>query len=150
MFEILANAVHAADDAASGEVRTPHVFHQLVQCDVGVIDLCANSIDHLAEIMRRDICSHPNCNSGAAVHEQIWKSGGEDRWLSASLVVIRDKIEGVLLHVGVIDLGANSIDHLAEIMRRDICRHPNCNSGAAVHEQIWKSGGEDRWDGYKY
>ena len=50
--------------------------------------------------MGRNIGGHSNSDSGAAVHKQIRKCGGENRWLSARLVVIRDKIDGILLHVG--------------------------------------------------
>src|SRR5215469_11687949 len=99
-LEILADAVDAADDAAGRKIRALHVFHQLVQCDVRVVDLCADSIDNFGEIMGRNIGSHADGNSSAAVHEQIWKCGGENGRLSARLVVIRDEIDGVFLHVG--------------------------------------------------
>jgi len=68
-LEILANAVDTADDAASGKIRSLHVLRQLIQCDVRVVDLCANSINHLGEIMRRNIGRHAHCDSGAAVYE---------------------------------------------------------------------------------
>src|SRR6266545_1690446 len=53
-FEILSNPAHAADHAASWQVGPLHMFHQIVERDIGVIDLCANSIDDFDEIMRTD------------------------------------------------------------------------------------------------
>ena len=99
-LEILANAAHAADGATGREIRSLHVLHQLVERDVRVIDLCADPVDDLDQVVRRHIGRHADGDAGAAVNEQIWKGGRENSWLSSRLVVVRDKIDRVLLHVG--------------------------------------------------
>ncbi|MBA7638781.1 hypothetical protein ES703_46437 [subsurface metagenome] len=37
----------------------------------------------------------------------------------------------------------NGITHLAEIMWRDIGRHPHCNAGTAIKQQVGQSGGQN-------
>ena len=44
---------------------------QLVYLDVRIVDLSADSVDELIEIVRRDISSHPHCDPGGTVHQQI-------------------------------------------------------------------------------
>ena len=65
-----------------------------------MVDLRANSVDHLGEIVRRDISRHPERDSSSAVYQQIWKRGGKNCRLSARLIVIRDKIDRVSIHIG--------------------------------------------------
>src|SRR5205807_7233658 len=77
-FEILFDSRHAADDAAGREVRPFHVFHQLFGRDFRIVDLCTDSINHFAEIVRRNIGRHAHGDAGSAVNEQIWKGSWEN------------------------------------------------------------------------
>ena len=99
-LEILPNAAHAADGAAGRKIRALHVLHQLVERDVGIVDLRADAIDDFAEIVRRNVGRHADGDAGAAVDEQIRKRGRENRRLGPRLVVVRDEIDRVLVHVG--------------------------------------------------
>ena len=99
-LEILADAIDAADYATSGEIRTLHVLHELVQRDIGIVDLCADAVDDFAQIVRRNIRRHPNRDARCAVDEQVRKSCGEDRRLGARFVVIRHEIDRILIHIG--------------------------------------------------
>ena len=74
-------------------------FINSVERDVRVIDLRANAIDHFAQIVRRHVGRHADGDAGAAVDEQIRKGGRENRRLGPRLVVVRDKIDRVLVHV---------------------------------------------------
>ena len=38
--------------------------------------------------------------------------------------------------VGVVDAGADTVDHLAKVVRRDVGRHAHRNAGAAVDQQV--------------
>src|SRR4030095_7149365 len=76
------------------------MLHQLVEHDVGVVDLRADSVDYFAEIVRRYVSRHPDCDSGSAVDEQIWKGRWKNSRLGARLVVIWEQLARVLLHVG--------------------------------------------------
>src|SRR4029453_17546899 len=68
-LEVLADPTHTADHAAGRKVRPLHMLHQLVQRDVGIIDLRANAVYDLAQIVRRNIRRHPNSNAGSAIDE---------------------------------------------------------------------------------
>ena len=89
----------AADRATGREIRSLHVLHQLVERDVRIVDLRADAIDDFAEIVRRNVRRHANGDAGAAVDEKIGKRGWENSRLSARLIVVRYKIDRVLLHV---------------------------------------------------
>src|SRR4029077_1351991 len=45
-LEVLPNSTYAADDAAGRKIRSFHMLHQLVERDLRVIDLCADTVDH--------------------------------------------------------------------------------------------------------
>src|ERR671918_1060311 len=99
-LEILFDPCLAVDRATGGEIRPLHMLHQLFQSDVGVVDLCANAFDNFAKVVGRYISRHSNRDASAAINEQIWKRGRENRRFGARLVVISDKVDRVLLHVG--------------------------------------------------
>src|SRR4029077_16341793 len=99
-LEILFDSRHAADDAAGREVRPFYVFHQLLKRDFWIVDLRTDSIDHFAEIVRRNIGRHAHGNAGSAINEQIWKGSWKNCRLGARFVIIWDEIDRVLIHVG--------------------------------------------------
>ena len=76
------------------------MLHQLFERDVGIVDLRADAIDHFDEIVRRHVRRHADGDAGAAVDEKIWKRRRENGRLGPRLVVVRDEIDRVLLHVG--------------------------------------------------
>src|SRR5206468_4758306 len=90
-LEILFDSRHDADRATGGKIRALHVLHEFVERDVWIVDLRADSVDHLAQIVRRNIGRHADGDAGSAINEQIRKRSWENRWLGARLVVIRDK-----------------------------------------------------------
>src|SRR5439155_26649871 len=98
-FEILANPVDATDHAAGREVRTLHVLHQLIQRDVGIVDLLANAIDDFRKIVRRNVGGHADGDAGAPVNKQVRKRSWENCRLGARLVVIGNEIDRVLRDV---------------------------------------------------
>ena len=90
----------AADRAAGREIRPLHVLHQLLERDVRIVDLRADAVDDFAEVVRRHVRRHADGDAGAAVDEQIRKRGGKNGRLGPRLVVVRDEIDRVLVHVG--------------------------------------------------
>src|SRR5579884_1167877 len=99
-LKILADSVDAADDASGGKIRALHMLHQFIEGDVGVVDLRADSINDLRQIVWRNVGRHADGNAGAAVDEQIWKRGGENGGLGARFVVVGDEVHRLLVHVG--------------------------------------------------
>ena len=67
--------------------------------DVRIVNLGANAVDHFAQIMRGHVGGHADRDAGAAVDQQVGKGGGKDGWFGAGFIVIRDKIDRVLIHV---------------------------------------------------
>src|SRR5206468_8438062 len=57
-LEILFDSRHAADDAAGREVGPFYMFHQLLERDFRIVDLLTDSVNHFAEIVRRNIGRH--------------------------------------------------------------------------------------------
>ena len=76
------------------------MLHQLVERDVRIVDLRADAVDDFAQIVRRHVGRHADGDAGAAVDEQIRKGGRENGRLGPRLVVVRDEIDRVLVHVG--------------------------------------------------
>ncbi len=91
---------HAADDAAAGrEIRARHQLHQLVGGDRGVVDEGDAGVDHLAEIVRRDVGRHADGDAGAAIDQDVGKARRQHPRLLARAVVIRLEVDGVLVDV---------------------------------------------------
>ena len=97
--EIILDAVHAADHATSGEVRSLNVLHQLLDRDVGIIDLGANAIDDFGQVVRWHVRRHADGDARAAIDEQVGKPRRKHCRFGSGFVVGRNKIDCVLVHV---------------------------------------------------
>ena len=62
-FIRIENALLPHDDAAGGEIRTGQRGHELFSRDIGVVEHHAGGVDRLAEIVRRDVCRHADCDA---------------------------------------------------------------------------------------
>ena len=98
-LEILLDAADAAELAARREVGPLDVLHQLLDRDVGVVDLGADGVDGFAKIVRRDVGRHADGDAGAAVHKEVRDRGGEDSRFLAGVVVVGDEVDGIVIHV---------------------------------------------------
>ena len=95
----LADGRPPADEAAGREVRPFDDFHKFVYGDLGLVDHLDECVADLGHVMGRYARRHSDGNSGRAVAEQTGKFGREDRWLLASLIVIRHESDGVQFEV---------------------------------------------------
>ena len=75
-------------------------FIKLVERDVRVVDLRADAVDDFAEIVRRHVGRHADGDAGAAIDEEVREGRRENGRLGPRLVVVRDEIDRVLVHVG--------------------------------------------------
>src|SRR6266480_2635754 len=89
-----------ADRAAGRKIRALHVFHQLVQGDVWVLDLRADSIDNFSKIVRRNIGGHANRDAGSTIDKKVRKRRWKNCRFGPRLIVIGDEVDRVLVHVG--------------------------------------------------
>src|SRR6185312_4002520 len=61
------NAGAAENDPAGREIGTRHDLHQLFDGDLAIVDIGDAGIDHLAEIVRRDVGRHADGDARAAI-----------------------------------------------------------------------------------
>ena len=89
----------AKDDPAGGEVGALDVAHQALDLDVGVIDVGDGRVDHLAQVVRRDVRGHADCDPGGAVDEQVGEARREHQGFALGAVVVGHEIDGVHVEV---------------------------------------------------
>ena len=90
----------AVDDAAGGEVGSLDGLHQLLNGDVVVIDVGADAVAHLAEVVGRHVGGHTDGDAGGTVDEQVRDLGGQHGGLRDGVVEVEGHIDGILLNVG--------------------------------------------------
>ena len=90
----------AVDEAGRREVRPLDVVHEPVDGDFGVADHGDRPVDHLPEIVGRNVRRHADGDAGGAVQEQQRDPRRQDGRFLQGFVVVRREIDGVLLQVG--------------------------------------------------
>ena len=99
-LESVPDTLMALDDASSREVRALYVMHQFIRSDVGVVDIRADGVAGLSEIVRSHIGSHTHGDSGRAVEKQERRLCRKDGRLLEGIVEIVLEINGILVDVG--------------------------------------------------
>ncbi len=102
------DALAAQNDAAGREIRAGNDVDEVVDAERRILDQRDAGIDHLAEIVRRDVGRHADRNAAGPVDQQIGKARRQHRGLALGIVVVALEIDGVLVDVvkqGVRDLG---------------------------------------------
>ena len=94
------DAAAAHDDAAGGEVGALDVLHQAGQVDVRIVDQGHRALDHLGQVMGRDVGGHAHGDAGGTVHQQVGEPAGQHGRLLLGLVEVQTEVHGVLLDVG--------------------------------------------------
>ena len=95
----VSHALYAIDIGARGEVGSLDIAHQSVGVDVGVVDIGAAAVNHLAQVVRRHIGSHTHGNTVTTVHQQVGHLGRHDARLRQRVVEVVHHVDGVLLQV---------------------------------------------------
>ena len=93
----VADAVEPDDLAARGQVGAGDEAHQVVEGGPRVGDQVAQRLDHLDEVVRRDVGGHPYRDPGGAVDEQVRDGSGQDDRLGLAGVVVGLEVDGVLV-----------------------------------------------------
>ena len=96
----LLDAARAVDDAGRGEVRTRDMLHQVLDAQVRVVDQRNAAVDHLGQVVRRDVGRHADGDAGGAVDQQIRDPGRQDRRFGLLLVVVGDEVDRFLVEIG--------------------------------------------------
>ena len=94
-----ADAGAAEDEAAGREVGPGDDLDQLVDGDGRIVEIGDAGVDHLAEIVRRDVGRHADGDAAGAVDQQIGKLRRQHDRLALAAVIVRLEIDRVLLEV---------------------------------------------------
>ena len=95
----LLDALATDDDRAGREIGALDVLGQLLDVGGRVVDHRDDRVDHLAEVVRRDVRRHPDGDAGRAVDEQVREARREYLRLLARLVVVRAEVDRVRVDV---------------------------------------------------
>ena len=94
-----ADALAAQNDAAGREIRTRNDADQVLDRQRRVVDQRHAGVDHLAEIVRRDIGRHADGDAAGAVDQQIRKTRRQHQRFMLGIVVVGLEVDGVLVDV---------------------------------------------------
>ena len=94
-----ADAGAAENDAAGREIGARHDLDQVVDVERRIVDQRDAGIDHLAQIVRRDIGRHADGDAAGAVDQQIRKARRQHHRLALVAVIVGLEIDGVLVDV---------------------------------------------------
>ncbi len=85
------------DQRAGGEVGTLHELHEVVGRGLGVVDEVDGGVDHLAQVVGRDVGGHAHRDALAAVHQQVREPRRQDHRLGLVAGVVVGEVDGVLV-----------------------------------------------------
>ena len=94
-----ADADAAEDQAAGRKVRSRQDLHQLVDAHPRLVEQRDAGVDHLAQIVGRDVGRHADRNAARPVDQQVRELRRQDRRLLGRLVVVGDEIDRLLVDV---------------------------------------------------
>ena len=104
------DALAPHNDAARREIGALDIFHQLLGGDIGIVDVGADCVAYLAEVVGCHIGGHTHRDAAGAVKEQQWQFGGEHGRLLQGVVEVERHIHGILVYVG-----KNILRHLGKL-----------------------------------
>ena len=113
-----ANAGPPEDGAGGREIRPRHQGDQVVDGDRRVVDIGDAAVDHLAEIVRRDVGGHADGDAAGAVDEEIGEARREDARLLLGAVVVLLEIDRVAVDILEQRHGGLGEPHLGVAHRR--------------------------------
>ena len=96
---------NTADDTARREIRSLDVLHQTVRIDIGIVDIGADGVAALSEVVGCHVGGHTHRNTGRAVQQQQRSLGGEHRRLFDGIVEVQGEIYRILVQVSENILG---------------------------------------------
>ena len=95
----LPDAAATEDQCARREVRPGDQLHQLVDADLGIVELRHAAVDHLAQVVRRNVRRHADGDAAGAVDEQVRHPCRQHGRLLLGTVVVCLEVDRVLVDV---------------------------------------------------
>ena len=93
------DARSAEYDAGGREVRPRQVLHQLVDGDLGIVHVGTAGVDHLAQVVGRDVGRHADGDTAGAVDQQVGKPGRQHGGLLGVAVVTGLEVDRALVEI---------------------------------------------------
>ena len=93
------DSVQAHNNSTAGKVRAGAVLHEFRGVDLGVIQQVNGGVDGFAHVVGWNVGGHAYRNPVRAVDQQVRESGGEYRGLGQLIVIVRHKVDDVLVQV---------------------------------------------------
>ena len=93
------DALAAENNSARREIGTGHDADQVFDREARIVDQRHAGIDHLAEIVRRDVGRHTDGDAAGAVDQEIGKTRRQHHRLALGIVVVGLEIDRVLVEV---------------------------------------------------
>ena len=87
------------DRAAAGQIRPRDELHNVFQRGIRVSNQVPGARNHLTQVMRRHIRGHTHRNTRRTVHQQVRESRRQHARLHKLVIVVRHKINHVLIQV---------------------------------------------------
>ena len=85
--------------APVGKSGPLHDLRQLVDADLGVVEVGDAGVDHLAQVVRRDVGGHADGDAARAVDQQVGELGRQDDRLLQAVVVVAAEIDRRLVEI---------------------------------------------------
>ena len=95
-----ANRLVPEDRAAGRKIRPVHDVAEVVVGDFGIVDQRDDRVGDLAEIVRRNVRRHADCDAARAVDEQLRQPSRKNARLDALIIEVRDERNGLFIDVG--------------------------------------------------
>ena len=94
-----ADRVKTADDRAGREIGPRQEFHQVTHGCGRIFQQVNGGVDHLSEVVRRNIRRHADADPHAAVDQQIREFRRQDFRLSRVFIERRNHIDGIFINI---------------------------------------------------
>ena len=94
-----ADTLAAQNDAAGREIGARDDADQVLDRERRIVDQRHAGVDHLAEVMRRDVGRHADGDAAGAVDQKIGEARRQHHRLALGIVVIGLEVDGVLVEI---------------------------------------------------
>ena len=98
--EVALNSLYPSNLAGHWKIRPFNELHQLRQSNLRIVDLRAESIHNLSQIMRRNIGRHSHCDTCTSVDEEVREGCRKYCRLGSRLVIVGNEINSSLVEIG--------------------------------------------------
>ena len=89
----------SGQNTAGGKIRCGDIAHQLLRGHIGLIDQRHTAVDHLAQIMGRNVGGQTHGDAARAVHQQIGIAARQQIGFLLGIIKVQVEIHGVLIDI---------------------------------------------------